>query len=84
MTQEICLKKPRRVMMRFKKIKELEAFVDDLQGQALLDVVFSRLNLIETAYFGIRYLDQENQTVSTCSCCSSKSSHVLGFKSQCI
>ncbi|XP_055689098.1 band 4.1-like protein 4 isoform X1 [Lutzomyia longipalpis] len=35
---------------------------DDLQGQALLDVIFSRLNLMETAYFGIRYLDQENQT----------------------
>ncbi|XP_059611522.1 band 4.1-like protein 4 isoform X2 [Phlebotomus argentipes] len=35
---------------------------DDLPGQALLDVIFSRLNLIETAYFGIRYLDEENQT----------------------
>ncbi|EAT46229.1 AAEL002571-PA, partial [Aedes aegypti] len=31
-------------------------------GQALLDVVFARLNLIETAYFGIRYIDQDNQT----------------------
>ncbi|XP_055699610.1 band 4.1-like protein 4 isoform X3 [Phlebotomus papatasi] len=40
----------------------LHEIKDDLQGQALLDVVFSRLNLIETAYFGIRYLDQENQT----------------------
>ena len=37
---------------------------DDLPGQALLDVVFARLNLIETAYFGIRYIDQDNQTVS--------------------
>lgn len=27
MTQEICLKKPRRVMMRFKKIRELQGFV---------------------------------------------------------
>uniref|UniRef100_A0A182UQA2 Erythrocyte membrane protein band 4.1-like 4A n=1 Tax=Anopheles merus TaxID=30066 RepID=A0A182UQA2_ANOME len=35
---------------------------DDLPGQALLDVVFARLNLIETAYFGIRYIDQDNQT----------------------
>lgn len=36
---------------------------DDLYGQALLDVVFGRLNLIETAYFGLRHLDDENQTV---------------------
>lgn len=40
-------------------------FQDDLPGQTLLDIVFSRLNLIETAYFGIRYIDDENQTVST-------------------
>lgn len=39
-------------------------FQDDLPGQALLDVVFARLNLIETSYFGIRYIDEENQTVS--------------------
>lgn len=39
-------------------------FQDDLPGQTLLDIVFSRLNLIETAYFGIRYIDDENQTVS--------------------
>lgn len=38
-------------------------FQDDLPGQSLLDLVFARLNLIETAYFGIRYLDNENQTV---------------------
>lgn len=37
---------------------------DDLTGQAILDVVFARLNLIETAYFGLRFLDEENQTVS--------------------
>lgn len=43
----------------------LSAPQDDLPGQALLDVVFARLNLIETAYFGIRYIDQDNQTVST-------------------
>ncbi|XP_075160223.1 uncharacterized protein LOC142233256 [Haematobia irritans] len=35
---------------------------DDLPGQALLDVVFARLNLIETSFFGIRYIDEENQT----------------------
>lgn len=28
-----------------------------------MDVTFARLNLIETAYFGLRYLDEENQTV---------------------
>lgn len=37
---------------------------DDLYGQALLDIVFGRLNLIETAYFGLRHLDDENQTVN--------------------
>lgn len=39
-------------------------FQDDLTGQTILDVVFARLNLIETAYFGLRFLDEENQTVS--------------------
>lgn len=43
-------------------------FQDDLAGQSLLDVVFARLNLIETAYFGLRYLDEENQTVSNINC----------------
>lgn len=38
-------------------------FQDDLTGQAILDVAFARLNLIETAYFGVRYMDEENQTV---------------------
>lgn len=40
------------------------SFQDDLSGQSLLDIAFARLNLIETAYFGLRYLDEENQTVS--------------------
>ncbi|XP_050099346.1 uncharacterized protein LOC126579776 isoform X2 [Anopheles aquasalis] len=40
----------------------LHELQDDLPGQALLDVVYARLNLIETAYFGIRYIDQDNQT----------------------
>ncbi|CAH1169143.1 unnamed protein product [Phyllotreta striolata] len=31
-------------------------------GQALLDVVFRHLNLLETAYFGLRYLDTHGQT----------------------
>jgi FERM N-terminal domain len=36
----------------------------ELLGQSLLEVVFNRLNLLETAYFGLRYLDFEGQTVS--------------------
>nr|CAH7746836.1 unnamed protein product [Callosobruchus chinensis] len=31
-------------------------------GQVLLDVVFRHLNLLETAYFGLRYLDENGQT----------------------
>ncbi|CAO1373973.1 unnamed protein product [Diamesa serratosioi] len=34
----------------------------DLLGQSLLEIVFARLNLIETAYFGLRFLDVEGQT----------------------
>ncbi|XP_015835298.1 band 4.1-like protein 4 isoform X3 [Tribolium castaneum] len=40
-------------------IHEIE---DSCTGQALLDVVFRNLNLLETAYFGLRYLDQTGQT----------------------
>ena len=32
-------------------------------GQQLLDNIFTYLNLIETAYFGLRYQDNGNQTV---------------------
>lgn len=39
-------------------------FQDKSTGQVVLDVVFRHLNLLETAYFGLRYLDQEGQTVS--------------------
>lgn len=39
-------------------------FQDKSTGQAILDVVFRHLNLLETAYFGLRYLDQDGQTVS--------------------
>ncbi|CAG9117576.1 unnamed protein product [Plutella xylostella] len=35
---------------------------DNNTGQALLDVVYRHLDLLETAYFGLRYLDQDNQT----------------------
>ncbi|KAH1003108.1 band 4.1-like protein 4 [Dendroctonus ponderosae] len=31
-------------------------------GQLLLDTVFKHLNLLETAYFGLRFLDQNGQT----------------------
>lgn len=39
-------------------------FQDNTRGQEILDIVFRHLNLIETAYFGLRYLDASNQTVS--------------------
>ncbi|KAI8438532.1 hypothetical protein MSG28_011006 [Choristoneura fumiferana] len=35
---------------------------DNSTGQVLLDVVFRHLDLLETAYFGLRYVDQDNQT----------------------
>ncbi len=34
-------------------------------GQTLLDNIFTYLNLIETAYFGLRYQDNGNQTVGS-------------------
>lgn len=36
----------------------------ELLGESLLEVVFNRLNLLETSYFGLRYVDLEGQTVS--------------------
>ncbi|XP_065721421.1 band 4.1-like protein 4 isoform X8 [Drosophila suzukii] len=61
-----CLCRPSRIMsVRINLLDETEfihEIKDDLPGQALLDVVFARLNLIETSYFGIRYIDEENQT----------------------
>ncbi|XP_044741729.1 band 4.1-like protein 4 isoform X2 [Chrysoperla carnea] len=35
---------------------------DNNTGQMLLEEVFHHLNLMETAYFGLRYLDSRNQT----------------------
>ncbi len=32
-------------------------------GQDLLDNIYKYLNLLETAYFGLRYQDNSNQTV---------------------
>jgi hypothetical protein len=37
---------------------------DRTTGQDLLDNIFKYLNLIETAYFGLRYQDSANQTVA--------------------
>ncbi|KRG02171.1 band 4.1-like protein 4 isoform X5 [Drosophila mojavensis] len=61
-----CLCRPSRIMsVRINLLDEtdfIHEIKDDLPGQALLDVIFARLNLIETSYFGIRYIDDENQT----------------------
>lgn len=35
------------------------------RGQDLLDVVYKHLNLLETAYFGLRFVDNLAQTVRT-------------------
>ncbi|XP_045527862.1 band 4.1-like protein 4 isoform X3 [Pieris brassicae] len=40
----------------------LHEMQDNSTGQTLLDVVFRHLDLLETAYFGLRYVDQDNQT----------------------
>ncbi|KAI5640579.1 FERM central domain-containing protein [Phthorimaea operculella] len=40
----------------------LHEIQDNSTGQALLDVVFRHLDLLETAYFGLRYVDQDSQT----------------------
>ncbi|KAK6630538.1 hypothetical protein RUM43_014523 [Polyplax serrata] len=39
--------------------------MDNTKGRDILDYVFSHLNLLETAYFGLRYIDSTNQTVSS-------------------
>ncbi|XP_042870433.1 serine-rich adhesin for platelets-like isoform X4 [Penaeus japonicus] len=40
----------------------IQEIQDTTTGQDLLDTVFKHLNLLETAYFGLRYLDPTNQT----------------------
>ncbi|XP_023319020.1 band 4.1-like protein 4 [Trichogramma pretiosum] len=40
----------------------LQDILNSTLGQELMDRVFRHLNLLETAYFGLRYLDHENQT----------------------
>ena len=42
----------------------IQEVTEKTTGQDLLDNVFKYLNLIETAYFGLRYQDSDNQTVS--------------------
>ena len=42
----------------------IQEVTETTTGQDLLDNIFKYLNLIETAYFGLRYQDNENQTVS--------------------
>ena len=37
---------------------------DSTRGQDLLDAVFRHLDLAETAYFGLRFQDNQSQTVS--------------------
>ena len=41
----------------------IQEIQDKTTGQDLLDNIFKYLNLIETAYFGLRYQDSANQTV---------------------
>ncbi|KAG6440512.1 hypothetical protein O3G_MSEX001324 [Manduca sexta] len=56
---------PRTLACRVVLLDERELFhelQDNNTGQALLDVVFKHLDLLETAYFGLRYVDQDNQT----------------------
>ncbi|XP_038207868.1 band 4.1-like protein 4 isoform X2 [Zerene cesonia] len=56
---------PRTLACRVVLLDERELFheiQDNSAGQALLDVVFRHLDLLETAYFGLRYVDQDNQT----------------------
>lgn len=36
---------------------------DTCRGQDLMEVLCKHLNLLETAYFGLRFVDKENQTV---------------------
>ncbi|XP_023235088.1 band 4.1-like protein 4A [Centruroides sculpturatus] len=40
----------------------IQEIQDAFKGQDLLDIVFKHLNLLETAYFGLRYIDTNGQT----------------------
>ncbi|XP_032668059.1 band 4.1-like protein 4 isoform X2 [Odontomachus brunneus] len=57
--------RPRLLHCKVILLDEHELLQDVLSsnlGQELLDRVFKHLNLLETSYFGLRYLDQGNQT----------------------
>ena len=41
----------------------IQEVTETTTGQDLLDNIFKYLNLIETAYFGLRFQDNDNQTV---------------------
>ncbi|GFQ96338.1 FERM domain-containing protein [Trichonephila clavata] len=57
-------KKSRNYHCKIVLLDETE-FIQDIQetsrGQQLLDVVFKHLNLMETAYFGLRFMDATGQ-----------------------
>ncbi|XP_034171766.1 band 4.1-like protein 4 isoform X1 [Osmia lignaria lignaria] len=58
-------RRPRLLHCKVILLDEHELLQDVLSsnlGQELLDRVFRHLNLLETAYFGLRYLDHGNQT----------------------
>jgi len=62
---ECFCSKPRSIHCKIVLLDEQELIhelQDNCAGQAILDVVFRHLNLLETAYFGLRYLDAEGQT----------------------
>lgn len=40
----------------------IQEIQDAFKGQDLLDIVFKHLNLLETAYFGLRFIDTNGQT----------------------
>ena len=42
-----------------------KTFQGKTTGQDLLDEIFKYINIIERAYFGLRYQDNDNQTVIT-------------------
>ena len=54
---------------------------DTSRGQELMEVVCKHLNLLETAYFGLRFVDKEGQTVCVCFTCqiSFLSEELLSF-----
>ena len=50
-------------LLQYFTVLNLAIFQGKTTGQDLLDNIYKYLNLIETAYFGLRYQDNANQTV---------------------